>query len=97
MSLSRPCRRQRVAELRRLAALVFTPPLIMALFVWPHAAGAASISSRILIDPAGENDGDTFGCSVASVGDVNGDGYDDLVRIRLSRSNERNPHHGWAA
>jgi len=49
------------------------------LFAGPRLGGAASISSRVLIDPAGESDGDTFGISVASVGDVNRDGYDDLV------------------
>jgi hypothetical protein len=41
--------------------------------------GAASITSNILIDPVGEYTGDVFGCSVAWVGDVNGDGYDDFL------------------
>jgi hypothetical protein len=40
---------------------------------------ASSVYSRILIDPVGEYTGDVFGCSVAWVGDVNGDGYDDLL------------------
>jgi hypothetical protein len=59
----------------RLIAVVLT----IALFIAAHASSAASVSSRLLIDPAGEHDGDTFGCSVASAGDVNADGYDDLV------------------
>jgi hypothetical protein len=37
------------------------------------------VRQQELADPAGENDGDTFGVSVASVGDVNGDGYDDFM------------------
>jgi hypothetical protein len=56
---------------RRVAILV-----AIALLAGPRVSAASSIMSRVLIDPAGENDGDTFGCSVASVGDVNGDGYD---------------------
>ena len=68
----------------RCARLVSPPPLTtvmltMALFIVAHAPSAASVSSRLLIDPAGEHDGDTFGCSVASAGDVNADGYDDLA------------------
>jgi hypothetical protein len=51
----------------------------IALLAGPRVGGASSISSHLLIDPAGENDGDSFGCSVASVGDVNGDGFDDLL------------------
>jgi hypothetical protein len=51
------------------------PPLVHDYGV---VASAAPISSHILIDPAG-NDGDVFGSSVASAGDLNGDGYDDLV------------------
>jgi hypothetical protein len=39
----------------------------------------SSITSRILIDPKGEHTGDFFGTSVAWVGDVNGDGYDDIL------------------
>ena len=45
----------------------------------PRMANASAISSRLLIDPVGEYTGDVFGCSVAWVGDVNGDGYDDLL------------------
>src|SRR5580765_1402989 len=44
-----------------------------------HAAGAASITSRLLIDPTGQYVGDNFGCSVAWIGDVNGDGMEDLL------------------
>jgi hypothetical protein len=50
-----------------------------ALFAAPRVAAASSITSRILIDPVGEYTGDNFGCSVAWVGDVNGDGYDDVL------------------
>ena len=52
--------------------------LTIALFIATHAPSAASVSSRLLIDPSGA-DGDVFGSSVASVGDVNSDGYDDVV------------------
>src|SRR6266850_3349342 len=51
----------------------------IALIAAPRAGAASSITSRILIDPAGEHTGDEFGHSVAWVGDVNGDGYDDLL------------------
>jgi hypothetical protein len=51
----------------------------IALFAEPCLGAASSISSRVLIDPAGEHTGDVFGGSVAWVGDVNGDGYDDLL------------------
>lgn len=49
----------------------------IALFAAPRVG--ASITSRILIDPEGEHTGDEFGRSVAWIGDVNGDGYDDLL------------------
>jgi hypothetical protein len=72
-----------------LASLVFRPftrspkPLVLALTVallaLEHSTSAATISSRVLIDPVGENNADFFGTSVAWVGDVNGDGYDDLL------------------
>src|SRR5258705_9611862 len=58
--------------------LIVTVVLTIAVFISAHAPSAASVSSRLLIDPAGA-DGDVFGCSVASVGDVNCDGYDDIV------------------
>jgi hypothetical protein len=54
-------------------------PLLIALAVLPHGAHANSIPLRLIADPAGENDGDSFGVSVASVGDLNGEGYDDLL------------------
>jgi hypothetical protein len=51
----------------------------IALFAEPRVGATSSITSRILIDPVGENNADFFGTSVAWVGDVNGDGYDDLL------------------
>jgi hypothetical protein len=51
----------------------------IALFAGPRVGAASSVTSRILIDPVGENFGDAFGSSVAWVGDVNGDGYEDLL------------------
>jgi hypothetical protein len=51
----------------------------IALFAGPRVGAASSTASRILIDPEGEHTGDEFGHSVAWVGDVNGDGYDDLL------------------
>ncbi len=59
--------------------LIVTVVLTSALLIANRAPSAASVSSRVLIDPAGEYTGDEFGCSVAWVGDVNGDGYDDLL------------------
>lgn len=63
----------------RLSKLSIALLVSVALFVEPRVGAASSISSRVLIDPAGEYTGDVFGCSVAWVGDVNGDGYDDLL------------------
>ena len=51
----------------------------IALFAEPGVGAASSITSRIPIDPAEEHTGDEFGRPVAWVGDVNGDGYDDLL------------------
>jgi FG-GAP repeat/FG-GAP-like repeat len=55
-----------------------TIALSISVFLAAHAPSEASVSSQLLIDPFG-SDGDIFGSSVASVGDVNGDGYDDIV------------------
>jgi FG-GAP repeat protein/type IX secretion system substrate protein len=55
-----------------------TLSLTLVFMIGAHAATAAPISSRLLIDPVG-GDGDTFGVSIASAGDVNGDGLDDLI------------------
>src|SRR5262245_49502503 len=53
--------------------------LVLALFTGPRLAHASAIPSGIPGDPVGEDTGDVFGCSVAWVGDVNGDGYDDFL------------------
>src|SRR6185436_6839739 len=66
--------RRRLVRLPLLAILV-----AVALFTGPRMASASSVTSRILIDPVGEHTGDVFGSSVAWVGDVNADGYDDLL------------------
>jgi FG-GAP repeat len=63
----------------RPSELQFALLLVIALFTGLRAANASSIDSRVLIDPVGEYTGDVFGCSVAWVGDVTGDGYDDLL------------------
>src|SRR5262245_61982155 len=49
----------------------------LSLLVAPCGEAATTVTSRIVTDPAGEHTGDEFGRSVAWVGDVNGDGYDD--------------------
>jgi len=54
-------------------------PLAIALSLASPSVHAAEITSRILMDPIGENNGDFFGTAVAWVGDVNGDGYDDVL------------------
>ena len=41
--------------------------------------GSASGLSSSAWTAVGANDGDNFGCSVACAGDVNGDGYDDVI------------------
>lgn len=51
--------------------------LIAALLLLPTIAGA--ISSRTLISPTGQAAGDYFGISAKNAGDVNGDGYPDLI------------------
>jgi hypothetical protein len=62
------------------SSILFTVLLVaVALWAGPPVAGAEPITSRIVIDPVGEHTGDFFGTSVAWIGDVNGDGYDDLL------------------
>src|SRR4029450_7914066 len=63
----------------RPSNLPIATPVAIALFAEPRVGAVSSITSRVLIDPVGEHTGDEFGCSVAWVGDVNGDGYDDLL------------------
>jgi hypothetical protein len=75
-------RRARLARLslRRLPSKLAIAILVAtALFAAPRVGAASSIASRILIDPVGEHTGDVFGGSVAWIGDVNGDGYDDVL------------------
>jgi FG-GAP repeat protein/flagellar hook capping protein FlgD len=57
----------RLLALAILLASVFAP------------AQAHAISSRVLVTPKGLAAGEFFGYSVASAGDVNGDGYPDLI------------------
>jgi len=59
---------------RRIATVVLTIAFICA----AHAPSAASVVSNLLTHPSGA-DGDVFGSSVASAGDVNSDGYDDII------------------
>ena len=59
---------------RRVSVLL----IAVALLAGSHAANASAITSRILTVAEGEHTGDFFGTSVAWVGDVNGDGYDEI-------------------
>jgi hypothetical protein len=59
--------------------LSITLLLTIAVLSGACAADAAPITSRILSVAEGEHTGDFFGTSAAWVGDVNGDGYDDLL------------------
>jgi hypothetical protein len=56
----------------------------IAMLAAPRAGAASTITSSVRIDPVGEFTGDVFGCSVAWIGDVNGDGYDDLLIARAN-------------
>ncbi len=71
--------RARLTRLPRPSKLSIALLVAIALFAAPHVSVASTITPRILIDPEGEHTGDEFGRSVAWVGDVNGDGYDDLL------------------
>ena len=63
----------------RFSTLPIALLVATALFAGARSSAASSITSSVLIDPVGEYTGDVFGCSVAWIGDVNGDGYDDLL------------------
>src|SRR5262245_58586902 len=66
-------------RVRPYSKLIVTLLLTIVVSLRAHAAGATPITSRLLIDPTGEHNADFFGTSVAWVGDVHGDGYDDVV------------------
>src|SRR5262245_65823526 len=53
--------------------------IAIALLAAPRVDAVSSITSRTLIDPEGENNADFFGTSIAWIGDVNGDDFDDLL------------------
>jgi hypothetical protein len=65
--------------LRSRSKLAIAMLLAIALLAAPRTGAASTITSRVLIDAEGENNADFFGTSVAWIGDVNGDGYDDLL------------------
>jgi hypothetical protein len=64
---------------RRLSRLPIATLVAITLLAASRAGATASITSQILIEPVGEFTGDVFGCSVAWIGDVNGDGRDDFL------------------
>src|SRR5262245_46383706 len=76
-----PLHRGRLVRLplRWLASKLPIAILVAIALFAPRLSAASDITSRILIDPPGEHTGDEFGRSVAWVGDVNGDGYDDVL------------------
>src|SRR5215813_5413216 len=55
------------------------PLIALLLLAASQSALASSVTSRLLIEPTGQYIGDNFGCSTAWIGDVNGDGNDDLL------------------
>ena len=71
--------RARLVRLPLRWRLPFCVLVAIALLAVPRAGAASTITSSVLIDPVGEFTGDVFGCSVAWIGDVNGDGSDDLL------------------
>jgi len=48
-------------------------------FLLIGASSAAAVSTRVVTAPTGAAPGDEFGISVARAGDVNGDGFDDVI------------------
>src|SRR5262245_19574276 len=66
-------------RVRPYSKLIVTLLLTIVVLSRAHAAVATPITSRLLIDPTGEHNADFFGTSIAWVGDVNGDGYDDVL------------------
>jgi len=66
--------RARLAPRPPIATVVVT----IALLIAAPVPGSATVVSNLLTHASGA-DGDVFGSSVASAGDVNSDGYDDIV------------------
>src|SRR5262245_46781655 len=64
---------------RRASHLLLAVLVATALLAGTRSAGASTISSRVLMDAVGENNADFFGTSIAGIGDVNGDGFDDVL------------------
>ena len=53
--------------------------LLMSILLVFQVESAAAVDARLLIAPTGERVAGLFGHSVACAGDVNGDGYDDVI------------------
>jgi hypothetical protein len=63
----------------RLSKLTIAVLVTIGMFTVPRIGAALPIVSTVLIDLVGKYTGAVFGCSVAWVGHVNGDSYDDFL------------------